>query len=111
MITRYRLSSASIAAVIIVAVLLCFCIISSNNISDIFAFNDSNINTGAIDIGNVLLNGYENRSDGKTFNGNAMTTLYEKLTGKAGAEISHVDALGRTAVRTSCLPLTARSGP
>ena len=92
--TRYRLSSASVAAVIIVAVLLCFCIISSYNIGDIFAFNDSNINTGAVDIGNVLLNGYENRSDGKAFNGNVMTALYEKLTGKSGAEISHVDALG-----------------
>ena len=88
------MSSASVAAVIIVAVLLCFCIISSYNIGDIFAFNDSNINTGAVDIGNVLLNGYENRSDGKAFNGNVMTALYEKLTGKSGAEISHVDALG-----------------
>ena len=80
-------------AIIIVAVLLCFCFISFNNINYVFAFTTSNITSGAIDIGNILLNGYEDRADGKVFDGDAMAALYEKLTGKAGAKISDVDAL------------------
>ena len=90
---RYRYISVFAAAIIIVAVLLCFCFISFNNINYVFAFTTSNITSGAIDIGNILLNGYEDRADGKVFDGDAMAALYEKLTGKAGAKISDVDAL------------------
>ena len=82
------------AAIVIVAVLLCFCFISFNNINDVFAFNTSNINSGAVDVGDILLEGYADRTDGKVFNGKSMTALYEKLTGKRGAEIGDVDALG-----------------
>ncbi len=82
------------AAVIIVAVLLCCCFISFNNINDVFAFTSENIAEGAVDIGDILLEGYADRADSKVFNGDAMAALYEKLTGKTGAEIGDVDALG-----------------
>ncbi len=91
---RYRYISTCFAAIIIVAVLLCFCFISFNNINDVFAFTDENIAEGAVDIGDILLEGYADRADGKVFNGESMTALYEKLTGKTGAEIGDVDALG-----------------
>ena len=76
---RYRLVTGLFAAVVIVAVLLCF--ISFNNIEDSFAFTSSNIGLGAEDIGNILLEGYEERSDGKVFDSEAMSALYTKLTG------------------------------
>ncbi len=82
------------AAVVIVAVLLCLCFVSFNNINDAFAFTTSNMTSGAVDVGDILLNGYADRTDGKVFNGKSMTALYEKLTGKRGAEIGDVDALG-----------------
>ena len=91
---RYRYISTCFAAIIIVAVLLCCCFISFNNINDVFAFTASNINSGAVDVGDILLEGYADRADGKVFNGKSMTALYEKLTGKTGAEIGDVDALG-----------------
>ncbi len=91
---RYRYISVFAAAVIIVAVLLCFCFVSFNNINDVFAFTTSNITSGAVDIGDILLEGYADRTDGKVFDGEAMAALYEKLTGKTGAEIGDVDALG-----------------
>ncbi len=94
MIRRYRYISVFAAAIIIVAVLLCCCFISFNNINDVFAFRDDNIAEGAVDIGDILLEGYADRADGKVFNGESMTALYEKLTGKTGAEIGDVDALG-----------------
>ena len=72
------------AAIIIVAVLLCFCFISFNNINDVFAFNKGNIKDGAVDIGDILLEGYEDRTDGKVFDGESMAVLYEKLTSKTG---------------------------
>ena len=91
---RYKYVSVFAAAIIIVAVLLCCCFISFNNINDVFAFNTSNINSGALDVGDILLEGYAERTDGKVFNAESMTALYEKLTGKTGAEIGDVDALG-----------------
>ncbi len=94
MSNRYRLITGLSAAVVIVAVLLCFCFISFNNINDVFAFTTSNINSGAVDVGDILLEGYADRADGKVFDEDAMAALYEKLTGKTGAEISDVDALG-----------------
>ena len=94
MINRYRCISAFAAAVIIVAVLLCLCFVSFNNINDVFAFTTSNITSGAVDVGDILLEGYADRTDGKVFNGESMAALYEKLTGKTGAEIGDVDALG-----------------
>ena len=90
---RYRYISVFVAAIIIVAVLLCCCFISFNNINDVFAFDSSNITSGAVDVGDILLEGYADRADGKVFNGDAMAALYEKLTGKTGAEIGDVDAL------------------
>ena len=91
---RYRLITWVSAAVIIVAVLLCLCFVSFNNINDVFAFTDENIAEGAVDIGDILLEGYADRADGKVFYKEQMTALYEKLTGKTGAEIRDVDALG-----------------
>ncbi len=82
------------AAIIIVAVLLCCCFVSFNNINDVFAFTTSNMASGAVDVGDILLEGYADRADGKVFNGESMAALYEKLTGKTGAEIGDVDALG-----------------
>ena len=82
---RYRYISVFVAAIIIVAVLLCCCFISFNNINDVFAFDSSNITSGAVDVGDILLEGYADRADGKVFNGDAMAALYEKLTGKTGA--------------------------
>ncbi len=83
------------AAVVIVAVLLCLCFVSFDNINDVFAFDSSNITSGAVDIGDILLEGYGDRTDGKVFNEDAMSALYAKLTGdKSKSEISDVDALG-----------------
>ncbi len=94
MSNRYRLITGLSAAIVIVAVLLCCCFISFNNINDVFAFTGSNITSGAVDIGDILLEDYADRTDGKVFNGESMAALYEKLTGKTGAEIGDVDALG-----------------
>ena len=58
MSNRYRLITGLSAAVVIVAVLLCFCFVSFNNINDVFAFNTSNITSGAVDVGDILLEGY-----------------------------------------------------
>ena len=92
---RYRYISVFAAAIIIVAVLLCFCFVSFNNINDVFAFTTSNINSGAVDIGDILLEGYADRADGKVFNEDAMSALYAKLTGDvAKSKISDVTALG-----------------
>ncbi len=91
---RYRYISVFAAAIIIVAVLLCCCFISFNNINDVFAFTTTNITSGAVDVGDILLEGYADRSDGKVFNKDTMSMLYAKLTGKSGAEIGDVDALG-----------------
>ena len=92
---RYRHIFVFAAAIIIVAVLLCFCFISFNNINDVFAFTTSNITSGAVDIGDILLEGYADRTDGKVFDGDAMAALYEKLTGdSAKTDISDVDTLG-----------------
>ncbi len=91
---RYRYISVFAAAIVIVAVLLCCCFISFNNINDVFAFTTTNITSGAVDVGDILLEGYAERTDGKVFNAESMTALYEKLTGKTGAEIGDVDALG-----------------
>ncbi len=95
MIKRYRCISALAAAIVIVAVLLCFCFVSFNNINDVFAFTASNINSGAVDVGDILLEGYADRTDGKVFNKDIMSELYTKLTGdKSKSGISDVDALG-----------------
>ena len=95
MIRRYRYISVFAAAIIIVAVLLCFCFISFNNIEDIFAFTDENIAEGAVDIGDILLEGYADRADGKVFNSDVMELLFSKLTENTpNADISDVDALG-----------------
>ncbi len=80
---------------VIVAILLCLCFVSLDNINDVFAFTDDNIEDGAIDIGDILIEDYYNRTDGKVFNGEAMQSLYMLLTGdKSKAEISDVDNLG-----------------
>ena len=91
---RYRLITGLSAAVVIVAVLLCLCFVSFDNINDVFGFTTDNIEEGAVDIGDILLEGYADRSDGKVFDGESMAVLYEKLTGKTGAEIGDVDAIG-----------------
>ena len=91
---RYKYVSVFTAAIIIVAVLLCLCFVSFNNIKDVFAFTTSNMTSGAVNVGDILLEGYADRADGKVFNGEAMAALYEKLTGKTGAEIGDVDDLG-----------------
>ncbi len=95
MSNRYRLITGLSAAVVIVAVLLCFCFIPFDNINDAFAFTSSNITLGSVDIGNILLDGYEDRTDGKVFNGEIMESLYEKLTGNNNkTDISDVSAVG-----------------
>ena len=92
---RYGLITGLSAAVVTVAVLLCLCFVSFNNINDVFAFRDDNIAEGAVDIGDILLEGYADRTDGKVFNEDAMAVLYEKLTGDSTkTDISDVDALG-----------------
>ncbi|MCI8326116.1 MAG: hypothetical protein HFH71_06200, partial [Clostridia bacterium] len=92
---RYRLITGMSAAVVIVAILICLCFVSFNNINDVFAFNTSNITSGAVDVGDILLEGYADRTDGKVFNKDIMSELYTKLTGdKSKSGISDVDALG-----------------
>ncbi len=92
---RYKYVSVFAAAIIIVAVLLCFCFISFNNIEDIFAFTSENIAEGAVDIGDILLEEYADRTDGKVFERDKMAELYTKLTGEVTkSSISDVDALG-----------------
>ncbi len=95
MSNRYRLITGLSAAVVIVAVLLCLCFTSFDNINDVFAFDDTTIVTDAVDIGDLLLDGYADRKDGKVFNSDIMAVLYSKLTGdKSKSDISDVDALG-----------------
>ncbi len=92
---RYKYVSVFATAIIIVAVLLCFCFVSFNNINDVFAFTNSNIMSGTVDVGDILLEGYADRADGKVFNEDAMSALYAKLTGDvAKSKISDVTALG-----------------
>ena len=80
---------------VIIAILLCFCFVSFDNVDDVFAFSSSNLELGSVDIGDILLEGYADRADGKVFNGESMAALYAKLTGSADkANISDVDALG-----------------
>ncbi len=93
MSNRYRLITGLSAAVVIVAVLLCFCFIPFDNINDAFAFTSSNITLGSVDIGNILLDGYEDRTDGVVFNEDSMSLLYQKLSGVAGAKIEDVTSL------------------
>ena len=90
---RYRYISVFVAAIIVVAVLLCFCFVSFNNIKDVFAFTTTNMSS-AVNVGDILLEGYADRTDGKVFNAESMAALYNRLVGKAGAEIGDVDALG-----------------
>ena len=73
---RYRLITGLSAAVVIVAVLLCLCFVSFDNINDVFGFTTDNIEEGAVDIGDILLEGYADRSDGKVFDGESMAVLY-----------------------------------
>lgn len=94
MISRYRSYYILIVAAILIAVTMCFCLISFSNMDYVSAFTASNIKDNSIDVGDILLDGYENRSDGKVFDGDAMTLLYEKLTGKRGANLSDVNAAG-----------------
>ena len=91
---RYRLVTGLFAYMVIIAILLCFCFVSFDNVDDVFAFSSSNLELGSVDIGDILLEGYADRADGKVFYKEQMTALYEKLTGKTGAEIGDVDALG-----------------
>ncbi|MDE6550932.1 MAG: hypothetical protein K2M44_05495, partial [Clostridia bacterium] len=82
--SRYKLISAVIAAIIIVAVLLCFCLISFDNAIDVFAFDDYYLTDEyTVDIGNILLDGYADRADKKVFDSEAMQSLFAKLTGNS----------------------------
>ena len=95
MSNRYRLITGLSAAVVIVAVLLCLCFTSFDNINDVFAFENTTIVTGTVDIGDILLEGYADRKDGCAFNEEIMATFFSKLTGNASkSSISDVDALG-----------------
>ena len=95
MSNRYRLITGLSAAVVIVAVLLCLCFVSFDNINDVFAFNTSNITSGSVDIGNILLEGYADRADGKVFDGDVLTSLYSKLTGSTSkSKLKDVGAMG-----------------
>ena len=64
---KYSLITGLSAAVVIVAILLCFCFVSFNNIKDVFAFTDETIVSGTVDVGNILLDGYADHADGKVF--------------------------------------------
>ena len=45
-----------------------------------------------VDIGNILIDGYEDRTDGKVFDGKIAASLYAKLTGdETKTDISNVD--------------------
>ncbi len=91
---KYSLITGLSAAVVIVAILLCFCFVSFNNIKDVFAFTDETIVSGTVDVGNILLDGYADHADGKVFNGEAMALLYSKLTGNAEkTDINDVTAI------------------
>ena len=91
---KYSLITGLSAAVIIVAILLCLCFVSFNNIKDVLAFTGENIAEGVVNIGDILLENYADRTDSKVFNEDAMATLYEKLTGdSAKTDISDIDAL------------------
>ena len=95
MSNRYRLITGLSAALVTVAVLLCLCFVSFNNINDVFAFTDDNITEGAVDVGDILLEGYADRKDGKVFNEEVMAALYTKLTGEESkSKMSDVAALG-----------------
>ncbi len=111
MSNRYRLITGLSAAVVIVAVLLCLCFVSFNNINDVFAFNTSNITSGAVDVGDILLEDYTDRADGKVFEGNAMASLYAKLTGSAAKnDISDVDNLLQDIEAVTAADIRAKNG-
>ncbi len=111
MSNRYRLITGLSAAVVIVAVLLCCCFVSFNNINDVFAFTTSNITSGAVDVGDILLEGYADRADGKVFNGESMAALYAKLTGSAAKnDISDVDNLLQDIEAVTAADIRAKNG-
>ena len=66
MISKYRSYYILIVAAIVIAVTMCFCLISFSNMDYVSAFTSSNI-SAAEDIGDILLEKYENRGDGKVF--------------------------------------------
>ena len=92
MSARYRSYYILIVAAIVIAVTMCFCLISFSNMDYVYAFTSSNI-SAAEDIGNILLDGYENRGDGKVFDGEIMQALYSSITGVDGADIANIDSI------------------
>ena len=92
LMSNKRVIYTAMAIAIVLAVVCCALLMAMPRSA--FAFTTSNMTSGAVDIGDILLEGYADRADGKVFNGESMAALYEKLTGKTGAEIGDVDALG-----------------
>ena len=92
MISRYRSYYILIVAAIVIAVTMCFCLISFIDMDYASAFTSSNI-SDAEDIGDILLEGYENRGDGKVFDGEIMQALYSSITGVDGADIANIDSI------------------
>ncbi|MDE5618108.1 MAG: hypothetical protein K2I79_01305, partial [Clostridia bacterium] len=94
-----KVSANKLNKLICVLVMVAILLIAVNyifafyNVNDAFAFNSSNIND-SVDIGNLLLDNYSDRKDGKVFNSESMTKLYEKLCGKENATIDDVAKLG-----------------
>ena len=92
MISKYRSYYILIVAAIVIAVTMCFCLISFSNMDYVSAFTSSNI-SAAEDIGDILLEKYENRGDGKVFDGEIMQALYSSITGVEGADIANIDSI------------------
>ncbi len=90
---EHRWISALCVVALIVAVTSCFFLILFKDFNNVSAFTASNLESGSIDIGDILLDGYAERTDGKVFDGDAMAALYEMLTGSENAKISDVEAL------------------
>ncbi|MDE6551021.1 MAG: hypothetical protein K2M44_05950, partial [Clostridia bacterium] len=110
--SRCKLISAVIAAIVVCAVLICFGFVSFDNAGDVFAFSADNLTEDAIvDIGDILLKDYADRSDGKVFDGEVMQSLFAKLTGDADKNtIDDVDDLLQDVDEVTALQMYTKNG-
>ncbi|MDE5618828.1 MAG: hypothetical protein K2I79_05010, partial [Clostridia bacterium] len=77
-----------LAILLAIALIMC-CIALFAAPYNTYAFTDDNIND-AKDIGDILLDDYATRKDGKVFNSETLADLYEQITGQKGATLDTV---------------------
>ncbi|MDE5618158.1 MAG: hypothetical protein K2I79_01570, partial [Clostridia bacterium] len=92
---KYRKKIFSIATVLLAVILIVCCCAMLFSVGDnALAFtSDSLKDDNIVDLGDILLSGYENRSNGKVFKSDVMSAIYKALTGKANATLDDVNKL------------------